>query len=183
MDHQRGGEMPGRSDTSSAQGKELVITRVFDAPRDLVFKAFTESDSMAQWWGPKGWTIQVSRFEFRPGGIFLYSLKEPSGQVMWARFVYREISPPERIVFVNSFSDEAGGVTRAPFSATWPLEMLTTMTFSEQGGKTTITLRVGAIPAADDERRTFEDGFDSMRQGFGGTFDQLAEYLANEQAS
>ena len=175
--------MTGNAVDADQQGKELVITRVFDAPRQLVFKAFTEADSMAQWWGPKGWTIQVSRFEFRPGGIFLYSLKEPSGQVMWARFVYREISPPERIVFVNSFSDEAGGLTRAPFAGTWPLQMLTTMTFSEQGGKTTITLRVGAIHAADDERRTFEDGFDSMRQGFGGTFDQLAEYLAKEQAS
>jgi uncharacterized protein YndB with AHSA1/START domain len=175
--------MAGNAVDADQQGKELVITRVFDAPLALVWQAFAEAERMARWWGPQGCTISVSKFELRPGGIFHYSMQMPDGNVWWGRFEYREIEALERIVFVNSFSDEAGGVTRAPFSATWPLEMLTTMTFSEQGGKTTITLRVGAIHAADDERRTFEDGFDSMRQGFGGTFDQLAEYLANEQAS
>jgi len=175
--------MTGRSDTTGVQGEELVITRDFDAPRDLVFKAFTESDGMAQWWGPKGWTMQVSRFEFRPGGIFLFRLEGSDGADMWARFVYREITPPERIVFVNSFSNEAGGLTRAPFAGTWPLQMLTTLTLAERGGKTTLTLRVGALEATAEEVATFEGGFDSMRQGFGGTLEQLADFLASQRAT
>jgi uncharacterized protein YndB with AHSA1/START domain len=97
---------------------------------------------------------------------------------MWGRFVYREIVAPERIVFINSFSDEDGNITRAPFSSTWPLEVLNTLTLSEHEGKTTLTLRGGPINATEEERKTFEAGFDSMRQGFTGTFDQLADYLA-----
>src|SRR4051794_25616045 len=161
---------------------ELVITRVFDAPRELVFQAFAEAERLAQWWGPKGFTIHVSRLDFRPGGIFHYRMAAPDGQDMWGRFAYREIVPPERIVWVNSFSDEAGNLTRPPFSDPWPPEILNTVTLVEHDGKTTLTLRGGPINATEAERATFEAGFDSMRQGFGGTWDQLAEYLAREQA-
>ena len=81
-------------------------------------------------------------------------------------------------MFVNSFSDASGGITRAPFSATWPLEILNNMTFTEQEGKTTIDLRGGPINPTDEERATFEGSFASMKQGFGSTFDQLDEFLA-----
>lgn len=170
--------MTGRSDTR-VQGTELVITRTFDAPRDRVWQAFAEGERMARWWGPKGCEITVSRFDFHPGGLFVYSMGWPNGNVMWARFTYREIAAPERIVFVNSFADEAGNVARAPFfDGTWPLEVLTTVTFAEQDGKTTITLRAGPVNAAEGEQQTFESNLDSMQQGYGGTFDQLAAYLA-----
>jgi uncharacterized protein YndB with AHSA1/START domain len=156
----------------------LVITRVFDAPRELVWKAFTESDRLARWWGPKGFTMLVRTLEFRPGGVFHYALRSPEGQVMWGRFVYRDIVAPERLVFVNSFADEAGNVIRSPFSPTWPLEIVNTLTLAEAGGKTRLTLRGGPIHATEEERTTFWNAQESTRQGFAGTFDQLAAYLA-----
>jgi uncharacterized protein YndB with AHSA1/START domain len=156
---------------------EFVITRSFDAPRDLVFAAWTEAERLAHWWGPKGMRIRVAKLELKPGGIFHYAMEMPDGNEMWGKFVYREITPPERIVFVNSFSDPQGNTTRAPFSATWPLEVLNVLTFLEHDGKTTITLRGGPINATAEERATFRTGHKSMQQGFSGTFEQLAEYL------
>jgi uncharacterized protein YndB with AHSA1/START domain len=103
------------------------------------------------------------------------------GHEMFGRFIYRELVVPERIVFVNSFSDAAGGSTRAPFpqlKSVWPLEVLNVMTLTQEGRKTRLDLRGHPINATDDERKAFAGHFDSMRQGFGGTFDQLAEHLA-----
>lgn len=157
--------------------KEFVITRVIDAPRELVFKAFTEPGRLAQWWGPKGFTLTVSKIDLRPGGTFLYSMKSPDGFEMWGKFVYREIVKPEKLAFIVSFSDKDGGIARHPISATWPLEVINTLTLTEQNGKTTLTLRGGPINATEEERKTFEDGFSSMQQGFKGTFDQLETYL------
>ncbi|MBK7827134.1 SRPBCC domain-containing protein [Nannocystis sp.] len=157
---------------------EFVISREFAAPRALVFKVWTEAEHLARWWGPKGFTLGVARLDLRPGGVFHYSMRSPQGHEMWGKFVYDEISPPSRIVFVSSFSDAAGNLTRHPGSATWPLEVRSTLTFSEHQGITTITLRGEPINASADERRTFRDGHRSMQGGFGGTFTQLSEYLA-----
>jgi uncharacterized protein YndB with AHSA1/START domain len=160
---------------------EFVITRVFDAPRDLVWKAWTEPEHLAEWWGPKGCAVRVVKLDVRPGGMFHYAMQFKPGHDMWGRFVYREIAAPERLVYVSSFSDEKGGITRAPFSQlndTWPLEVLNTLTLSERGGKTTISLRGAPISATEEERKMFASMFASMQQGFGGTFDKLAEYLA-----
>jgi uncharacterized protein YndB with AHSA1/START domain len=157
--------------------RELVITRVFDAPRELVFKAFTEPERLAQWWGPKDFTVRVEQLDLRPGGLCHYCMKSPEGGQTWGLFQYREISAPGRIVFVNSFSDAAGNITRAPFSEVWPLEILNTLTLSEQDGKTTLMLQGGPIHATAEERQTFDKGMASMQQGFGGTFDQLDRYL------
>ena len=156
---------------------EFVISRTFDAPRDLVWKAMTEASRLAHWWGPKGMAMGTVKLDFRPGGTFHYSMKTPDGHEMWGKFVYREIDPQDSIVFINSFSDENGGLTRHPMSATWPLEVLNTQTFTENSGKTTVTLRGGPINASEEERQTFAGAFASMEQGFGGTFDQLNEYL------
>ena len=156
---------------------EFVITRVFDAPHELVWKAWTEAERLAQWWGPKGAKIRVVKLDFKPGGMFHYAMQFKPGHDMWGRFIYREIAAPEQLVFVNSFSDANGGITRAPHAqlgGKWPLEVLNTLTLTEQGGKTTLTLRGGPINATEEERRMFVSMFDSMRQGFGGTFDQLA---------
>ncbi len=103
--------------TASAD-RELVITRVFDAPRDLIWKAWAEAERLMHWWGPKGSTIRVGTFDFRPGGVFHYCMQSPEGFETWGKFVYREIVAPERIVFINSFSDAEGNLIRAPFSPT-----------------------------------------------------------------
>jgi uncharacterized protein YndB with AHSA1/START domain len=158
--------------------EELVITRVLDAPRELVFKAWAEVDRLAKWWGPKGSTIHVVAFDLRPGGIFHYGMRYPDGNEMWGKFVYHEVVAPERIVFANSFADAQGNTIRAPFSADWPLEIMNTLTLTESEGKTTLTLRGGPLNATEAEHAIFESMRSSMQQGFGGTFDQLDEYLA-----
>ena len=162
---------------SVTESKEFVVTRTFDAPRDLLWKAWSEPESFAKWWGPKGCALEVAKFEFRQGGIFHYGMKMPNGQMWWGRFVYRKIAKPERIVFVSSFSNAAGEITRAPFNANWPLEILNNLAFAERTGKTTITLRGGPVNPNDAEREVFEGMFASMQQGFGGTFDQLEAFL------
>ncbi|KAF0812022.1 hypothetical protein IGB42_03564 [Andreprevotia sp. IGB-42] len=161
--------------------QELLITRTFDAPRDLVWQAFTQAEHLAHWWGPKGFAIEVAALDVSPGGVFHYCMRAGNGMAMWGKFVYREVQAPERIVFTNSFSDEAGNTTRAPFNANWPLEVLNTWTFSEADGKTTLTLRGIPFNASEIEHAIFVAGFDSMRMGFGGTLDQLATYLALQQ--
>ena len=158
---------------------DLVITRDFDAPRELVWQAWSEAERLAQWWGPQGCAIEVSKLEFRPDGVFHYSLQTPDGGMMWGKFVYHEIAPPQRLTFVSSFSDENAGTTRAPFSADFPLEISNTLTLTESGGKTTLTLRGAPLNATPEERQFFASMHDSMQQGFGGTFDQLAAYLAS----
>jgi uncharacterized protein YndB with AHSA1/START domain len=158
---------------------ELVITRVFDAPRKLVFKAWSEAERLAQWWGPKGFGLEVKKLEFHPGGVFHYCMRMAEGAEMWGLFVYREILAPEHIVFVSSFSDKDCNITRAPFSQTWPLEVLNNLTLTEADGKTTLTLRGGPINASDQEYDAFESMFGSMQNGFNETFDQLEKYLAN----
>jgi uncharacterized protein YndB with AHSA1/START domain len=168
--------MPG---LASQPGKRsFVLTRVFDAPRSLVFKAWTDAEHLKHWWGPVGWIIGTCKVDLRPGGIFLYSIRMPNAPDMWGKFVYREILPPERLVFVNCFSDPNGGLTRHPFSPTWPLEILNTVTLAEHEGKTTLTLSAAAINATEEELKTFEQGIQFMEKGFVGTLDQLAQYLA-----
>ncbi len=170
--------MTTASETLQAADQEFTITHVFDARRELVWNAWTEAERLAHWWGPKGSTIRVLKLDLRPGGIFHYAMQFQPGHDMYGRFVYREVLPPERLVFVNSFSDATGGVTRAPFSQSWPREVLNVVTLAEKGGKTTLNLRGGPIEPTEEERRTFVGMFDSMRQGFIGTFDQLSAYLA-----
>ena len=166
-----------------APGREFVISRVFDAPRDLVWKCFTDPEHMKQWWGPKGASIVQSKIDLRPGGTYHYAMKVAEGPVMWGKMLYREIVPKEKLVFINSFSDEKGGVARHPMAPTWPLEMLSTFTFDEEpGGKTKVTIRWAAYNASEEERKTFDTSHDSMRMGWGGTMEQLAAYLAKAQS-
>lgn len=157
---------------------ELVITRIFNAPRELVWKAWTDPGSLEQWWGPKGFKIRVSEFDLRPGGIFHYRMKAADAPDMWGKFVYREIDAPGQLVYVNSFSDEEGNIIRPPFDQNWPKEILNALTLTEEDGKTKLVQRSRPINATDEERKTFEDNFESMDQGFGGTFDQLEGHLA-----
>jgi uncharacterized protein YndB with AHSA1/START domain len=165
------------NDSTNPASQEFVLTRVVNAPRELVWKAWTEAERLAQWWGPKGFGMHVARLDLRPGGVFHYGMKTPDGKLLWGKFTYREIVAPERLVFVVSFSDENAGVTRHWLSETWPLEVLNTVTFTEEGGRTTIRISGGPINATEVERNTFYGSIKSMEQGFGGTFDQLDEYL------
>ncbi|MDB6123455.1 MAG: Activator of Hsp90 ATPase 1 family protein [Pedosphaera sp.] len=164
--------------TEASGDREFVITREFDASRELVWKAWTERERMMQWFGPKGFTTPIAKMDFRPGGTFHYCMRSADGKEMWGKFVYREIQAPERIVWVHSFSDEQGGTTRHPMSADWPLEMLSTATFTEREGRTTVTLRWAALNASEAEQKTFDTSHQGMNMGWTGTFDQLTAYLA-----
>jgi uncharacterized protein YndB with AHSA1/START domain len=162
-------------------GKQaFVISRSFDASRELLWKALTEPDRMMKWWGPKGFPAAAAKMDFRPGGRYLYGLKTPDGGTMWGRFIYREIEEPSRIILVSSFSNENGGVTRHPRSPSWPLEMLSIFTLESEGLRTTLTIRGLPINATDEERATFLGAFDSMKQGWGGTLDQLDRYISGQ---
>lgn len=155
-----------------------VISREFPAPRELLWKAWTERERLMQWFGPRGFTMSTAKLDFRPGGTFHYAMRAPDGKEMWGKFIYREVVAPQKIVLVNCFSDEAGGITRHPFSATWPLEMLTTTTLTERGGKTLFTIEWVPLNATIAELKTFDTMRESMTQGWTGTFQQLDEYLA-----
>ncbi|SDS74911.1 Uncharacterized conserved protein YndB, AHSA1/START domain [Paenibacillaceae bacterium GAS479] len=163
--------------TNMEEGR-LVITRTLKAPRELVFKVWTEAEHLKQWWGPKGMNIEVSKFDLRPGGMFHYNMLTPDGHEMWGKFVYHEIVAPEKLVFTNSFSDAEGNTVRPEFSPVFPIEIMNVVTFTEQDGQTTLTLSGGPHNASTEEQEFFKSMFESMKQGFGGTFDQLEEYLA-----
>jgi uncharacterized protein YndB with AHSA1/START domain len=164
---------------AAKNSEEFVISRVFNAPRERVWQAWTDAERLKQWWSPKGFTTHTCKVDLRPGGVFLYGMKSPDGVDMWGRFVYREIEPPKRLEFIVSFSDPKGGVTRHPWSENWPLQTLSIVTFEEQGaGKTKVTVRWTPHEATDIERKTFADGKESMQQGWTGTLDQLTAYLA-----
>lgn len=162
--------------------KDFVISRIFDAPRGLVWQCFTQADRMKAWWGPAGVKIAKSRMDFRVGGIYHYGMENAAGDIMWGRMLYREIASTERIVFINSFSDEAGGLTRHPLAPNWPLQMLSTFTFEEQsGGKTKFTVRWQPYEATAEEQAAFDAGHASMTGGWSGVFDKLEAYLARMQ--
>ncbi len=162
-------------DTTAAQ--ELVIARTFDAPRELVWKAWTEQERLDKWWGPKGFLMKTAKLELKPGGVFHYSMQSPDGKVMWGKFVFREIRAPEKLVYVNMFSDAQGNATRNPWLPVWPLEILNTLTLEEKDGQTLLTIRGGPINATQEEIDAFLKNRPGMQQGFAGTFAQLDEYL------
>lgn len=155
------------------QQKVLVITRVFDAPRELVFKAWTDPELMAQWWGPKDFTTPACKIDLRVGGKYLFCMRSPDGQDYWGTGVYREIVPPERLVYTDSFADAEGNVVPAThygMSADFPMELEVTVTFEEYEGKTTMTLRHVGIPAGEMS--------DLTGAGWNESFDKLAVALA-----
>jgi uncharacterized protein YndB with AHSA1/START domain len=151
----------------------LVITRIFDARREQVFKAWSERDRLVRWWGPKGFTTPVCNIDFRPGGAYHYCMRSPDGKDYWGKGVYREIVEPERIVCTDSFADEKGN-TVSPrhygMSPDWPEEALITVTFREHSGKTQFTLHHAPLKPGTER--------DMCEQGWNETLDKLEDYLA-----
>ena len=166
------------SDNKPYRNSAFEIKRVFKAPCERVWRAWSEAEQLKHWWGPKGCSVEVRRLEFRPGGFFHYAMKFAGEPTMWGRFNYREMVVAERIVWLNSFSNEKCGITRAPFSELCPLEIENSVTFKEDAGATTVLLRAQPFGEAEEERRYFEELQPSLEQGYGGTFEQLADYLA-----
>ena len=145
--------------------RELVITRVFDAPRELVWKAWTEPERMARWWGPRGFTTPVCELDVRPGGAIRIVMHGPDGAEHPMTGVFREIVKPERLVFFSAALDEEG---KPLFEGT------NTVTFSEQGGKTTLTMVARVIKSTPKAARNL----DGMEIGWTQSLERLTEYLA-----
>lgn len=157
------------------QKNELIIIRIFDAPRKLIWKAWTDPEMLKKWWGPKGFTTPFCKIDLRVGGVYHNCMRSPEEKDYWSTGVYREIVPLERIVCTDSFADKEGNVVPATHygvSADFPLEMLITATFEEIEGKTKLTLRHAGIPSGKD--------YYNCKAGWNESLDKLADYLAKE---
>jgi uncharacterized protein YndB with AHSA1/START domain len=173
--------MAGRSEPTTASAEqEFVITRVFDAPRTLVFKAWTEPKHMAQWWGPHGFTNPVCEMDVRPGGTWRIVMRGPDGAEHPAKGVYCEVVEPERIVMTIDHSElseewhDLVNPNREKGKGKPALEVLSTVTFEEHGGKTTLTIRLRFDSAA------VRDAFlkIGMSQGWSQSLERLEATLA-----
>jgi uncharacterized protein YndB with AHSA1/START domain len=149
--------------------QEFVVERQFTAPRTLMFQVFTH---LKRWWAPQPFTIPVCTIDLRPAGIWHYCMRSPEGQDHWARSVYSEIVPPEKLVYTSTFADEhANPIEGMP-------EHLTTVIFTEEAGKTSVTACVQFTSAA-----ALKVAVDmGMLQGMSMTWDYLIEYVQELQA-
>jgi uncharacterized protein YndB with AHSA1/START domain len=159
---------------------ELIITRVFNAPRKLLWKAWTEPKHFKRWWGPKDFTSPVCKIDFRVGGKYLACMRSPEGRDFWSTGVYREIVPLQRIVCSDNFADEKSNVVPASYyrmpGDNWPMELTVTITFEDPSGlpgsktsKTKMTLRHVGFPVGQMS--------DMAKTGWNESFDKLAESL------
>jgi uncharacterized protein YndB with AHSA1/START domain len=149
---------------STPTDREIVLTRVFDAPRDLVFDAFTQPELLKRWFGPRGWSLDVCDVDLRVGGDFRFLLRGPDGKQMGMRGAWREILAPERTIHTESFDD-------------YPGESEVSAVFTEQEGKTTLkaTVRYATKEVRDI---VLESG---MERGAAESYDKLAELLASAE--
>jgi uncharacterized glyoxalase superfamily protein PhnB/uncharacterized protein YndB with AHSA1/START domain len=160
----------------------FTITRTFDAPRPTVIKAWTDVDELKKWWGPKGGEVLTATMDLRPGGLFHYSMRS-TGSDIWGKGIIKEVALPDRLVWLNCFSDPDGGTTRHPMVPDWPLELLTTVTFEAVGDKTKVTVVWDPAGASEAGLKAFDSMRDSMQGGWGGSLEVLAEVLAGPQTA
>ena len=146
---------------ASAAELELVITRILDAPRELVFKAWTEPDRAIRWWGPRGFTTAHYELDFRPDGAYRVCMRSPEGTEHWQRGVCREVVEPERLVFTFAWEDSEGKPGH---------ETLVTVTLAEFGAKTKLTLHQVVFETVTAR--------DLHQGGWASALECLAEYLA-----
>lgn len=159
----------------------FLLQRDLAAPCDLVFAAYTQAEHLQRWMSPAGMTMSACRLDARPGGVFHYGLRAAAGPTMWGRWTFREIVAPERLVVVVEFSDADGGVTRHPMAPSWPLQTLSTTSFTNAGAVTTVRLEWRALNAGQAEEQLFDASHASLSMGCGAMLDQLTAYLAAQQ--
>lgn len=151
---------------------QLVITRLFDAPREAVWKAWTDPEAVKRWWGPKNFTAPVSRIDLKVGGKYLSCMRGPDGRDYWSTGRYLEIVPGEKLVMSDSFADEEGNVVPASkygMSSEFPLELRITVSLSDYDGRTEMTLIHEGMPAGGEGEQA--------NIGWNESFDKLADYL------
>jgi uncharacterized protein YndB with AHSA1/START domain len=144
---------------------------MIDAPRELVWKAWTNPEHLMRWWGPKNFTSPSSKIDLRVGGKYLHCMRSPEGKDYWSTGIYREIVPLKRIVLTDSFADENGNIVPASYygmEGEWPLELQMTIIFDELNDKTRLTVWHGGIPAVE---------MANARAGWNESLDKLDEEL------
>jgi uncharacterized protein YndB with AHSA1/START domain len=155
----------------------FAISRVFKAPRDRVWQAWTQPDQLAQWFGPKDTSGAILAFDLRPGGEWRGRMDAPDGSVMYSKFVFQAVEPMARLVWVHGFADATGNRIRAPFAAQFPLELLTTVLFADVAGGTRVDLSWEPINPTPEEAAFFASMMESMKGGWSGSFGALDDYL------
>ena len=150
---------------SDRTAHELVITRLFDAPRALVFKCWTDPAHLSMWWGPQGFALEACQLDLRVGGAWRMGMRSPEGTHHVKSGIYKEVTPPERLVFTFAWEDEAGRPKHP---------MLLEVTFADEGGRTRVTLCHTNLES--------ENARDLHRSGWISTMDRFAAYLAAGQA-
>lgn len=156
--------MKGFAEAIPADDRELVMTRIFKAPRVLVFKTWTQPEHIAQWWGPKDFTNPLVELDVRPGGAWRIHMQGPDGTIYPSKGTYREIVPPERLVMTDSWDQEDKPTQ----------DLIWTVTFDEIGDETQVTIRVRCATPAD--RQTITDM--GWRDGMSQSLDRLQVLLA-----
>lgn len=162
----------------SSTFEAIVITRVYRARRDAVWRAWTDPERLKRWWAPAGFTTPFCTVDLRLGGVFHYCMRSPAGQDLWGKGVYREVTVPERLVFIDSFSDTEGNAVPPEhygMSPQHPFETLVTVTFAEHTDGTELTLRHEFL-ASVPERGGAEAGWSEM-------LERLAEDLIGERST
>ena len=154
----------------------FTLNRTFNASKEMIFDAFATAEALAQWWGPVEAPIDVVSLDFRPEGIFHYKMK--GTHISYGIFRYKKMERPDNITWINSFADENGAISKPPFKDfDLPKEILNTITLTETDGITTLVLKSEPINASESEINCFYSITGGMEQGFGGTLNQLADYL------
>jgi uncharacterized protein YndB with AHSA1/START domain len=155
----------------NTQQNTVNITRVFDAPREAVWKAWTDPESVKQWWGPRDYTCPAAKIDLRVGGKILNAMKGPDGKVIWGGGNFTEITKPSRLSYTDSFTDEQGNVVDPKvydMPADFARELYVTVTFEEQGpDKTKMTLVHKPFPnksIADDCVGGWSQSFDKLEE-------------------
>src|SRR5262245_29660126 len=150
-----------------------VLERTFSAPRELVWKAWTNPELVARWYGPRAETI-VHRLELKPGGLWLVEMRW-GGKSMYQRVEYTEVAPPERLVWLHSTSDADWKVIPSPMMPNWPLVLLTTVTFAKDGDQTRMRLTWTPHEASEAEIACFAAAIDGLNKGWAAGMDLLAK--------
>ncbi len=158
---------------TNAPARELVITRVFDAPRDLVWDAWTKPAHFMKWWGPREFTAPVCKMDVRKGGRYHWLMRGPDGKDYWTAGEFTAVEPKSRLVYTDNFADEKGNVVPAShygLGGDWPETTIVTITLDDLGGRTRMTLRHEGLPAGEMS--------DMTGMGWMESFDKMAEALA-----
>ena len=161
----------------------FTMTRTFNAPRARVWSAWTTPEALAQWFGPKGSSSEILCYDLRPGGEWRGRMEAPDGNAMYSKFIFREVDPMSRLVWVHGFADAAGSRIRAPFAQQFPPRDADYGAVRRRGRQNQGRFQLDAARRVAEEEAFFANMMASMSGGWSGSFEQLDEFLAASPAA